>query len=104
MGDRPGPVKLSTDYIGRYRGKVSPTELAYIQAHAGKGMRRYGYERAQVEMGRGERLRYALFDSPDQSLRRLAWRVVEESQQRLPGLVPRRPGSRMALDPGAGDG
>lgn len=103
QGERPGPVELSTDYIGRYRA-IPPAELAYIQRHAGKRMRRYGYEPVAVAMNRVERLRFALFVSPDQSLRRLAWRAVEEGQQRLPGLVPRRPGSRMNIDAGEADG
>lgn len=102
QGDRPGPVELSTDYIGRYRA-IPPAELAYIQRHAGRGMRRYGYEPVPVEMDPVERLRFALFDSPDQSLRRLAWRAVEEGQQRLPGLMPRRPGSRMNIEAGGAD-
>lgn len=102
MGDTPGVVDLSGDYIGRFRHGVPPAELAYIQDHAGAGMRRHGYEPVPVPMGRTERLRYLLVDTPDQTLRRIAWRAVEAAQQRLPRLVPRRPGGRMIVEPGGG--
>lgn len=99
MGDRPGAVDLSPDYIGSFRRSVPPAELAYIQRHAGRGMARYGYEPVSLNMNRRERLRLALIDSPNQTMRRLAWRAVEEGQQRLPRLVPRRPGTRMIVEP-----
>jgi hypothetical protein len=33
-----------------------------------------------------------------------AWQTVESAQQRLPGLVHRRPGRRMILDSSEGQG
>lgn len=97
MGDRPGRVELSGEYIGGFQGAISAPELAYIQNHAGEGMRRHGYELAPVDMSRQERLRYRFVDSPNQSMRRLAWATVETAQQRFPRLVPRRPGQRMIV-------
>jgi hypothetical protein len=97
MGDTPGRVDLSSSYIGRFRSGVPRLELAYIQDKARAGMDRYGYQPVPVEMSPAERIRYHLFESPNQTLRRLAWRTVEEAQQAAPRLVPRRPGSRMIV-------
>ncbi|MFP3914997.1 MAG: sulfotransferase family protein [Actinomycetota bacterium] len=98
MGETPGPVRLSPEYIGRFRGRVPPGEIEYIQRHAALGMARYGYEKAPLDMTMRERLGYHLIESPSQTLRRWAWRSVEEGQQRLPRLVPRRPGARMIVE------
>lgn len=99
MGDRPGPVELSPDYIGRFKGRIASGELAYIQRHARRGMDRYGYEPVPEGLIGGQRRRYLLVESPNQTLRRAAWRIVEEGQQRWPRLVPRRPGKRMIVEP-----
>ena len=98
MGEEPGRVELSADYIGRFRGAVPDAELAFIQAHAGAGMRRYGYEPVPVRMPLAGRMRYRIVDWPSQSSRGVAWSAVEAAQQRLPRLVPRRPGRRMIVE------
>jgi hypothetical protein len=97
MGDIPGRVQLSAEYIGRFRSGVPRLELAYIQDKAGVGMRRHDYQSVPVEMSPAERVRYKLIESPNQTLRRLAWVTVERAQQAAPRLVPRRPGSRMIV-------
>lgn len=102
MAEAEGRVQLSSDYIGRYRSRVEPGELLYIQTHAAEGMARYGYQPDPITLSAGERVRYHLVTSPSQSLRRLAWRTVEEGQQRLPRLVPRKPGRRMIMEPDRG--
>lgn len=99
MEDRTGRVELATEYIGRFNRAIPDPELAYIQARAADGMHRYGYEPVPVAMTPARRLRFRVIDSPNQSLRRLAWRAVEEGQQRFPRLVPRRPGRRMIVAP-----
>lgn len=102
MGDRSGVVELSDGYIGRFRGAVPDSELAFIQSQAGAGMHRYGYEPVPVSMNASERGRYLILDWPSQSIRRFAWSAVETGQQRWPRLVPRRHGRRMIV--GGADG
>ncbi len=94
----PGEV-LTSDHIGRYRGRVCAAELAFIQLHAGRVMAAHGYEIDDLEMSRTDRLRFALLTWPDQLLRLAAWRGVEALQQRFPRAVGRRPGARMIVEP-----
>jgi hypothetical protein len=103
MGDAPGRVELSASHIGTFRTGVPGHELAYIQENARRGMERHGYAPVPVPMSLPRRVRYRLVDWPDQSGRRLAWWAVETAQQRLPRLVPRRPGRRMILPAGGPD-
>jgi hypothetical protein len=102
MGDFPGPVRLSPDYIGRFRGRVAPAEVLYIQTHARAGMGRYGYEPEPISLTSGQRLRYRTLVEPNQYARGLTWLAVEAGQQRFPRLVPRRPGRRMIVAPAGG--
>jgi hypothetical protein len=97
----PTPVDvLSPEHIGRFRGRVPPAEIAFIQQQAGRRMTRYGYALDPVELSASERTRFWLVDWPSQMGRRLAWRGVEEVQQRFPGQVGRKPGRRMIVEPG----
>ena len=91
---------LSPEHIGRFRGRVPPAELAFIQQQAGRRMARYGYALDRVELSGPERTRFWLVDWPNQMGRRLAWRGVEELQQRFPGRAGRKPGRRMIVEPG----
>jgi hypothetical protein len=98
--DGTAPLELiSSDHLGRYRGRIPAGELAFIQRHAGRMMRTHGYELDRVEMPLGQRLRFHTLQRPDQFARLIAWRTVEALQQRWPELVPRRPGTRMVVDP-----
>jgi hypothetical protein len=89
---------LSADHIGRHRGRVPDRELAFIQLHAGRAMRSHGYRPEPIHLGPAGRLRFGLVDWPNQAARMVAWRLVEEGQQRFPRVVPRRPGERMIVD------
>jgi hypothetical protein len=89
---------LSADHLGRFRGRIPVGELAFIQRHAGRMMRTHGYELDELAMTLGQRWRFHTRQHPDQLARMLAWRTVEELQQRWPKLLPRRPGARMLVD------
>jgi hypothetical protein len=95
---RGGTALLSRDYIGGYRGRVAGSDLAFIQMHAGRQMRAYGYAPDPDVLSPAERIRFALVDWPNQMARMAAWRTVEELQQRLPRWVGRKPGRRMIVD------
>lgn len=104
--DVTAPIELlSADHLGRFRGRIPVGELAFIQRHAGRMMRTHGYELDEVAMTLGQRWRFHTLQHPDQFARMVAWRTVEELQQRWPELVPRRPGTRMIVDaPGRASG
>jgi hypothetical protein len=88
---------LTEDFIGRFRDTVDASDVAFIQLHAGRRMRRYGYQPDRLDLGVSGRVRFALYDWPNQLVRMAAWQTVEAAQQRLPGIVHRRPGRRMIL-------
>lgn len=98
-GAADGPVALSSAFVGRGHTNVPRHELAFLQLQLGRRMRAHGYDPVPVRMSRRERIRFALRDWPDQVGRMAAWRVVEELQQRVPRIVPRRPGREMWVDP-----
>jgi hypothetical protein len=94
-----GAAVLSEAFIGRYRGGVAPAELAFIQLHAGRAMRRFGYELEPVRLGAAGRARFAVIDWPSQAVRMLGWRGVEAVQHRFPRVVGRKPHGRMIVAP-----
>ncbi len=94
-----GRAPLSETFIGGYRGAIPERELAFMQLHAGRAMRRHGYELEPLHLSAAERARFVAFDWPNQAVRMAAWQGVETLQQRFPRLVPRRPGSRMIVEP-----
>ncbi|HSK97423.1 MAG TPA: sulfotransferase [Euzebyales bacterium] len=89
---------LSPDYIGGYRHGVQPAELAFIQVHLGRRMRAHGYLTDPDLLSSTERVRFALTVVPDQTVRMVTWRAVEELQQRFPRWIRRRPGARMIVN------
>jgi hypothetical protein len=90
---------LSVAAIGRFRGRIPVGELAFIQRHAGELMRTYGYLPEHLHLTVGQQLRFHAVVQPDQFGRMIAWRTLEELQQRWPTLVPRKPGHRMLVTP-----
>lgn len=92
-------VALSTTFIGRYRQVVPRRELMFMQGRLAERMRAYGYTPEPLRPTLGERVSFWALEWPSQSSRMTAWRMVEWFQQRFPSVVPRRPGSRMIVDP-----
>ena len=93
-----GTDLLSPRFIGAYRDGVAPDELAFLQAALCRRMRAHGYTLDRDLLAPRARLRFALVSWPNQAARQLAWRGVEELQQRLPRLVGRTPAPRMRVD------
>ena len=93
-----GAPLLSAEHIGRYRDRLQPQEIAFIQLHAGRAMRAYGYTPDRHLLTPGGWARFAWADWPDQFARMLTWRGVEELQQRFPQWVGRTPGRRMIVE------
>lgn len=89
---------LRPEFIGRHRGHVPRAELAFMQLHLGRRMRRYGYVPDHDLLSRAEWARFAVTSWPEQTARLVAWRAVEALQQGLPGWAGRTPGQRMYVD------
>ncbi len=98
----PGGSLLSPRYIGQFHGRVPPEEVAFIQLHAARQMRELGYSLSGNLLGPLDRVRFAFLSWPDQVGRMVAWRAVEELQQRFPRRMGRKPGARMILEAPAG--
>ena len=90
---------LSREFIGRFRGRVPRPELAFIQLHAGRLMRRYGYRADELHLSASELARFATLHWPGQAARMVAWRSSEGLRQRFPASLPRTPDRRTIVDP-----
>ena len=95
----PDGEMLSTEHIGRFRGRVPSAELAFMQLRAGRRMRRHRYQLERIRLTARGRVHFVLVDWPSQMLRLAAWRGVEALRQRFPYVVGRKPGRRMIVDP-----
>jgi hypothetical protein len=89
---------LSTEHLGGFRGSVPAEEIVFLERYTGRLMRAHGYPTEGQRFTGRQRVRFHLVDHPNQLARMVAWRSVEELQQRLPSVAPRRPGSRMLVD------
>jgi hypothetical protein len=89
---------LSGEFIGRFRGRVPKSELAFVQLHAGHKMRAYGYSPEPLNLSLRERALFATLDWPNQLARMMAWRGLEALQQHFPEYVGRKPDRRMIVD------
>lgn len=94
----PGQSPVSPEYIGGFRGKVAQREIAFMQLHAGRKMRAYGYALDPMPFSFKDWLLFAFVTWPNQMARLAAWQTVETIQQHFPGWVGRRPGRRMIVD------
>jgi hypothetical protein len=94
----PGQSPLSPQYIGLFRDKIPKGEIAFMQFYAGRKMRQYDYKIEPLNFSPVERLRYAFVDWPSQFVRMAFWRTMEAIHQNFPGIVGRKPGSRMIID------
>ena len=89
---------LSSEFIGRFRGRIPPPELAFIQLHAGRLMRRYGYRPDELHFSTRTLARFVAIDWPGQAARMVAWRSSEALRQRFPASLPRTPDPRTLVD------
>jgi O-antigen/teichoic acid export membrane protein len=86
---------LSGMFVGRFRGRVPPADVAFIQLHAGRLMRAYGYDPIPLGWRSREWVRFATRTWPGQAARLVGWRVREAIQQRFPGRAGRAPDPRL---------
>ncbi len=92
--ERGGDGPLSTAYVGRYRGRLTPFEIAFIQAEAGRYLAAFGYDPEPVALPAGRPFEFgrAWLRGMGQMA---AWRLSQFYRQRgahpaaLFGLQPR---------------
>ncbi len=93
------PARITTAAVGRFRKTLSPREIAFIQAHAGREMRLFDYAPVKVDLEVREQLRLYVVDTPTNLARMAGWRTLEAIQLRFPAQMGRTPmGNRIALD------
>jgi len=95
---KPGDIPVSTEFIGRFRSQIPEYEIAFMQLHAGRKMRSYGYSLEPIHFSWRQWLHFAIVGWPNQFLRMVAWRFVEALQHHLPGQFGRTPRPRMIVD------
>jgi hypothetical protein len=88
---------LSDAYIGRYRNAVPRHEVVFMQLHAHRLMRKYGYAPDHVDLSLREWAQFVAVWWPSQAARMLTWRGLEVLQQRLPSVAARRPDPRTVV-------
>lgn len=98
LGDEHPAEALSADYLGRYRGRVPDGELAFLQLHLGRTMRRYGYTTDPVGWSVRRRMLFAAKEWPAHAARALAWTAAEAGHRRWPQRLGHSPGRRMVID------
>ena len=96
-GLNPAAGPLSPNFIGRYRGAIPQTELAFMQTFAGRQMRYLGYGLDQLSFSPEERLRFTFVDLPLNLLRMDTWFAQELIQHHAPALWGRKPSDHMIV-------
>jgi Sulfotransferase family len=82
---------ISDAHVGRYRGRIPPSELAFLEARAGTLMRRFGYKLDGPLLAGRDRWRYRLVDVPLNDLRMRAWLARQGAAHAAPRILGRRP-------------
>ena len=93
-----GQTPLSTACIGRFRQNIPKPEIAFMQLHAGRKMRTYGYLSESLDFSLSDWLRFTYAHWPNQMVRMVAWRTIEAAQHNFPGKFGRTPGHRIIVE------
>lgn len=88
---------LSPDFIGRYRRKIPPREIAFMQMHAGRQMVAKGYPLESLRFSLREKLLFALVDWPTNLARMAGWLAIEYVQHKFPAQFGRKPSRSRVL-------
>ena len=99
--DADGPAFLTTEFVGRFRGRVRDDDIAFIQLVARRMMTKHGYGLDRIGWSRPAQLRFALLGAPAGVLRMASWFLNEQVQQRLPAVHGRRPSADKVRGDGA---
>jgi len=91
---RHGEAHISPRSVGRFRSVLSDREVAFMQAHAGREMRRMGYPPSPVRLSIRDRLRLAIWERPLNLVRMAVWRVLVGMSAAGPKALSRRASGR----------
>jgi hypothetical protein len=84
------PGAISVRAVGRFHDVLSPSDLAFIDFHAGRVAERVGYARERPALSVASRLRFVGIDLPIGTARMLGWTTVAFLQswrgERLPAF------------------
>ena len=83
------PGKISQKPIGRYREVLSNMEIAYIQMVAGKYMKQLAYQRDDVKLSLGEKLKFYGKVVPSSLLRTAGWILLNAIKIKRGEPIPR---------------
>jgi hypothetical protein len=86
---------LSSAFVGRFREHVAGADVAFIQLHARRLMREYGYGPVPLGWGARDWARFATWTWPGQAGRMVAWRGREAVEQRFPARAGPTPDPRL---------
>lgn len=92
-----GPVPLSTDFIGRFLGRISRLDQHFLEEVAEKPMQIFGYTNSKIQLTKSEQLKFFLFHRPVNQARMRSWQIIETLQQMFPQWVQRRPSEKMIV-------
>jgi hypothetical protein len=84
------PGTISTRPIGRFRSVLSPRQITFIQACAGRRMAAHGYDLDAVRLSGSDRLAFYAGDAPLGFLRLSGWMVSQRLGDRGGKGVPER--------------
>ena len=80
--------EISTASIGRYSTILSPAQIKFFDAVAGRRMARFGYDRHVVPLSFSSGLRFATITLPLESSRLAGWRIRSEFRSRRRRTIP----------------
>lgn len=92
-----GKSPVSTEYIGRFRGRVPKREIAFMQTHAKRSLAAHNYALDSLPFSLIDHLAYWTVDWPANLGRMAAWYTKEVLQHKFPALMGRTPTSDKLL-------
>jgi len=93
-GQTPGAARdavISTAFVGSYRGRIPPRELAFLERCAGRLMRELGYRPDGVRLTGADRILFLAWDVPLNALRFTVWQARQAAALRFPRIAGRTP-------------
>ena len=94
------PGTISARAIGRFRTVLTPSDVAFMQLMAGRGMDAMGYDRERTALPPTATARFVLRDLPLNCARMAGWMTVAHLRERRGVRVPRFRLERPASGPG----
>ena len=94
------PGTISARAIGRFRTVLTPSDIAFMQLMAGRGMDAMGYERERTVLSPTATARFLLRDLPLNCARMAGWMTRAHVRERRGIRVPRSRLERSSSGPG----